>query len=368
MRCFTIASPSPVPPSSRERALSARKNRWKTCSSASVGIPTPVSSTVIRGPPLGHAARDAHRAAASVELDRVVDEVDEHLLEPPPVRDQRERRRELEPDLDAGARCARRPNVRDDVRERPPQASSGARSSATAPVSINDRSVRSSISAPMRSACLRTISRNRRLSSRVDEALVDQVLDERLDRGQRRAQLVRDVGHELAPHALQRLEARDVEEQDQGAGGLVGGAARERRDAQLERASGPGEVEERLADLASRRKRRLQLAKHRGSRTTSARSRPTGSNGVRNSWRNASLAMRIFRSAPRTTMPSFMATTTDCKSRLSRRPSSTRSASSATSRVSADASSPAAPLPSTTNARCVPSAGVSSTSAVSDST
>jgi hypothetical protein len=97
----------------------------------------------------------------------------------------------------------------------------------------------------------------------VGEALLDEVLDERLDGRQRRAQLVRDVGDELAPHALERLEPRHVEEEDQRARCLLGPGSRQRRDAQLERASRSRQVEQRLADLPTGRKRRLELAEDR---------------------------------------------------------------------------------------------------------
>ncbi len=42
-----IASPSPEPPTSRDRALSTRKNRSNTRGTASAGIPMPVSATSI---------------------------------------------------------------------------------------------------------------------------------------------------------------------------------------------------------------------------------------------------------------------------------------------------------------------------------
>jgi len=46
-RCLTMDNPSPVPPISRDLALSTRKNRSKMRSWASAGIPIPKSRTVI---------------------------------------------------------------------------------------------------------------------------------------------------------------------------------------------------------------------------------------------------------------------------------------------------------------------------------
>jgi len=74
---------------------------------------------------------------------------------------------------------------------------------------------------------------------------------------------VGDVGDEVAAHALERLEARHVEEEDEGARRLVDRAARQRRDAQLERPSRPRHVKQRLADRSTRRERRFQLAEDR---------------------------------------------------------------------------------------------------------
>jgi hypothetical protein len=45
--CFTMESPRPVPPLSLERLLSTRKNRSNTRYCASLGMPMPVSDTVI---------------------------------------------------------------------------------------------------------------------------------------------------------------------------------------------------------------------------------------------------------------------------------------------------------------------------------
>src|SRR5439155_25152035 len=45
--CLTIASPSPVPPSARDRAFSTRKKRSVSRGRSSAGMPVPVSSTVI---------------------------------------------------------------------------------------------------------------------------------------------------------------------------------------------------------------------------------------------------------------------------------------------------------------------------------
>jgi hypothetical protein len=65
---------------------------------------------------------------------------------------------------------------------------------------------------------------------------VEQVLDRRADRGQRRTQLVRHVGHELLAQTLESLEARDVEQQDERA------STADRHRAQLERTLGARKV------------------------------------------------------------------------------------------------------------------------------
>ena len=64
------------------------------------------------------------------------------------------------------------------------------------------------------------------------ESAVDQCLEITADDGQRGAQLVRDIGHEFAPHLLEAFDARDVVDDDNGAGRLRAHLL-ERRDAQF---------------------------------------------------------------------------------------------------------------------------------------
>ena len=62
----------------------------------------------------------------------------------------------------------------------------------------------------MRFACRAMISRNRARLLGLRRHLVLQRLDVALDGRERRAQLVRDVGHEVAAHAIGVAQVRDV--------------------------------------------------------------------------------------------------------------------------------------------------------------
>ena len=79
-----IARPRPVPPRSRFAAESTWVKRWKRCRFAASGMPTPVSRTATRSrPPSAAIEAEARLDAARLgELDRVADEVDQHLPEP----------------------------------------------------------------------------------------------------------------------------------------------------------------------------------------------------------------------------------------------------------------------------------------------
>ena len=72
-----------------------------------------------------------------------------------------------------------------------------------------------------RSAWPATMRRNLPPCLRVVGGAVEQRLDETLDRRDRRLELVRDVGHEVAAHRLEALEAGHVVEHDHRADGLV---------------------------------------------------------------------------------------------------------------------------------------------------
>ena len=69
-----------------------------------------------------------------------------------------------------------------------------------------------------RSACPAMMRTKRRAGCRVLERAVLERLGEPLDGRDRRLELVRDVGDEVAAHGLETLEPRDVVEHDDGAG------------------------------------------------------------------------------------------------------------------------------------------------------
>src|SRR5690554_4466125 len=73
--CLTMARPSPVPPRSRERLLSTRKNRSVRRGMSEGGMPIPSSTTARRG------GRPLHPAAGLVVLDRVLDGVGDNLAD-----------------------------------------------------------------------------------------------------------------------------------------------------------------------------------------------------------------------------------------------------------------------------------------------
>ena len=68
-----------------------------------------------------------------------------------------------------------------------------------------------------RSACLAMIRRNRSASTGSLHGAVEQGFDEALDRGDRRLELVRDVGHEVAADVFQAAKVGHVVEHDHGA-------------------------------------------------------------------------------------------------------------------------------------------------------
>ena len=103
----------------------------------------------------------------------------------------------------------------------------GATSSVSWPASSRASRSRSFTSRSMRSVCRMMMARNRWRSSASDVAL-RQRLDVAADRGQRRAQLVRDVGDEVAADLIGAPQVGDVVQHEHGAVRAVGaaGAAR----------------------------------------------------------------------------------------------------------------------------------------------
>ena len=159
-------------------------------------MPTPVSATVDTHPLVLTPGGDRDLAAGRREPDRVVDEVEQHLVDPLAVGvDQRGRRG---PRARAGRRSRRdRRRSRRSPGRRAARAAIEARAGA-APRrdSSRDRSRSWSTSRPSRSvwpSITCSVSRVRLLDA------VGEVLQVRTDRGDRGLQLVRDVGDEVAP-------------------------------------------------------------------------------------------------------------------------------------------------------------------------
>ena len=170
-------------------------------------------------PSLRRGEDDLHRAAGAVELHRVVHEVDDDLLQPATVGLDDElfrtldRHRETEPLVTrrelGGDVAAERGDV-----ERPLVELRRA--------GLDQREVGEILDQPRHPLGV-ALDRAEEPLARLGRPL--RVLEQRqrggLDRRQRRAQLVRDVGHELLPQPLQPLEAGDVEEDHHDPGALV---------------------------------------------------------------------------------------------------------------------------------------------------
>ena len=121
--------------------------------------------------------------------------------------------------------------VRHEARDRAPSTSHVANSGSSCPASSRARRSRSLTSRSMRVEWRWMISRN--LAGFGVVGLVDQRLGVALDGGQRRAQLVRDVGDEVAADLIGAAQVGDVVEDEHGA--AAGGD--HRRDARDERAA-----------------------------------------------------------------------------------------------------------------------------------
>ena len=80
--CRAIARPSPSPPRSRVVPASAWRNRSNTCGRNPVAMPTPLSRTVNSTWPPTRVERHRDPAAARRELDRIREQVPDHLLQP----------------------------------------------------------------------------------------------------------------------------------------------------------------------------------------------------------------------------------------------------------------------------------------------
>ena len=108
----------------------------------------------------------------------------------------------------------------------------GRISSSRRPASIRESFNKSSVSRASRRACSRIISTKRLPVGFVVQRAAQKRFGKSLNRGQRRLEFVRDVGHKIAPHALQPAQLRDVmQHQDRAI--RPGGAHRRGRDAEI---------------------------------------------------------------------------------------------------------------------------------------
>ena len=200
---LTIVSPSPVPWMWRRSASSARYMRSNSRARSSSAIPIPVSATSSAIPRPGRAAiLTATRPPLGGELDRVRDQVLEHLSEPvrgrrrPPAPRSARGRARPRPSRPPGARP--RPSPRRSRRgRRVPSSISNVPavirvSSSRSPTRLSSRRELRSITSTKRRPCVAQV-----LGLDLGEQLG--VAD---DRGQRRAQLVRDQAEELVLEPL----------------------------------------------------------------------------------------------------------------------------------------------------------------------
>ena len=211
--------PRPVPGMARSSALPARKNRSNSRSRSSSEIPMPESDTVSTATSPSDAASVTPSAAlVGRELDRVRDQVREHLGDPVGVDDRGDRR--VGQDRPPAAACGRSPpgcgSGRSGARARTGRSARGGSPSARSrgPESVS----RSLMSASRRRALWSMISRNSSWSARhLAHLAVHQDVRVAQDRRERRAQLVRhardEVGLELVgqPQRLDLLGERGVQ-------------------------------------------------------------------------------------------------------------------------------------------------------------
>ena len=223
-----MARPRPVPP---PEARAPRVNRSKTRSRSACGMPGPSSATSIStwSPSRRPMTRD--RPAGGAVPGGVVEQVGQDLVQPRPVgADQAFVRDGAGQVVDLAAGRGRLDlGLGDHLVEEVLDVGTSSRSSGTTPASRRDRSSSSVTSRPSRSVWARAV---RSVAGSGSDDAVDDVLQHRLQRGDRRAQLVRDVGDQLAALLVGR--------------GQVGGHLVE-RDGQLARPRrarwpGPGRV------------------------------------------------------------------------------------------------------------------------------
>ena len=209
--CLTIASPSPVPPSSRERARvdpvealgQARQVLARRCPRPGR---RPRATTSAGRRAVADAAGHRHLAVRPAVFDRVVEQVLEDLRQFVAVAlHLRQLRRQRPGDADAalgGAQFETARDLLDERRQRHPPV--GARCSFS---SMRDSDSRSSTSRVMRPACSRMMPRKRSRASASSRAGPSSVSINPTRRRQRRLQLVPGIGDEIGAHLLAALQA-----------------------------------------------------------------------------------------------------------------------------------------------------------------
>ena len=207
----TIASPSPEP---SPGVPFTRWNRSSTRSRSAAGMPGPLSSTSRKAPPVAASGAQRHLAAARRVVQRVVDEVRGELDEQAGLARDR-RRLELEPEVDR-----LRVGARDPVRD----AGLGHRGEIgrlrreRAPGGRLDGGEREELAREVRGAARRGVQVLHGRGELRRHRLAPRRVDLRLQRGERRAELVRGVGDEpllrvdrlaeAAEEVVQRLHER----------------------------------------------------------------------------------------------------------------------------------------------------------------
>ena len=212
--CFTIARPRPVPPL-RATAIRLVETFEHARLLVRLDADAGVSHADRRRRPSAASARHRDRASAFGELDRVRDEVAERALQPFGVADDRQRRHGRFRRAASGrrARPAARSAAPSSVTRR--RASSCEKCIGAAPDSMRDSSSSSSTSCVIRSVSRWMCPRNSCAAGSVLDRAFLQRFGRGADAGERRAQLVRDVADEVAPHAFEPPHLSEVVEDRQ---------------------------------------------------------------------------------------------------------------------------------------------------------
>ena len=197
-----IARPRPVPPSAAPAGGEALEDPGAVLGRDARALVGDLEDHATRSTRYGtHRDGPAGRAVPR----GVVEQVGDHLVQPGPVArattevrvasTSQRRRRPTRPASPASWRTVSSRNG--------PTASRARRRAARCPASTRDRSSRSVTSRPSRSVWASAAARRRGVAA---GDAVDEVLQHRPQRGDRRAQLVRDVGDQLAALPVDRVE------------------------------------------------------------------------------------------------------------------------------------------------------------------